>query len=84
MSAYIEYARPENVGTGISADRSGSCARPGRSFILMFAMHIRNLLLRFIRVIADLNFFIGLLIRMFYISFLNISALLAVLHISAL
>jgi len=50
----------------------------------MFAMHIRNLLLRFIRIIADLYFFIGLLIRMFYISFLNISALFAVLHISAL
>jgi hypothetical protein len=52
--------------------------------MLMFAMHIRNLLLRFIRIIVDCYFFTGLLIRMFYISFLNIFALFAVLHISAL
>ena len=50
----------------------------------MLAMHIRDLLLRFIRIVADLYFFIGLLIRMFYIPFLDISAVLAILHISAL
>jgi len=52
----------------------------------MFVMHIRNLLLCFIRIVIDRYFFIGLLIRMFYIPFLNITSvtLVLVLHISAL
>jgi hypothetical protein len=77
---------PKNIGTGISADISASCARPGRSFGLMFVMHIRNLLLCFIRIVIDRYFFIGLLIRMFYIPFLDIPSVTLVLafHISPL
>ena len=49
----------------------------------MLVVHSRDLPLRSIRIIVDLYFFIGL-IRMFYIPFLDISAVLAILHISAL
>ncbi len=50
----------------------------------MLALHVRNLPLCFIRIIIDRYFSIGLLIRMFNISFPNVITLHPAFHLSAL